>query len=96
MSTYPIREFYPNGHIKYEYLRDSGGIRELRCWDENGDTIPERYIKYQNNDSDEDLVIRLKYICKKLPVPNFSRNQTPNSMFVVSGKNGPYYVGADF
>jgi len=91
MGIKVIRQFYSDGKIKYEYLRDPEGIRGLRCWDESGEPIPEQYIDYSKDDVDEDMPIRLKYICKKMPVPDFSRTQNQNSRFVVMGKDGPLY-----
>lgn len=96
MSIHPIREFYSNGKIKFEYFRYNGDIRDLRCWDETGEPIPQKDLKYQAEDSDADLALRLQYICKKMPVPNFSRTQTSQSRFVVATRNGPYYSGVDF
>ncbi len=96
MTTRVIRDFYPNGRIKYEYFRDNLTIKDLRCWEENGDPIRERDIKYEYDDSDADLSIRLKYICQKLPVPRFTKTPTVKSRFVVMGKDGPYYGGVDF
>jgi hypothetical protein len=96
MSIYPVRVFYPNGKIKFEYYRGPEGVRDVRCWEENGDQIDERQVKYLSDDSDNDLALRLKYICKKMPVPNFTRKPGHGAQMVVMGKDGPFYLGVDF
>ena len=92
MSRYPIREFYSNGKIKYEYLRDNGDIKDLRCWDEEGQPIPERYIKYDEEDTDAEIAIKMKYICKKMPVPKNQNSAQAN----MPDKKSTFYKGVDY
>lgn len=94
--THSIKDFWPNGRIMFEYLRENEVIKNLRCWEVSGEPIADQYIKYEEDDTDDALVFRLKYICKKMPVPSFSRTKTSKSRAVIMSKSGPYYLGSDF
>jgi hypothetical protein len=89
MPNFANRQFYANGRIKFEYLRTDDGIRHLRCWTENGEPIPPKNIQYNTGDTDKELAIKLKYVCRQMPVPRFFPDQ-------LQPLEEPLYEGVDF
>jgi antitoxin component YwqK of YwqJK toxin-antitoxin module len=93
MVNYIKRDFYPTGNVRFEYLRKNGLVDYLKCWDENGRLIELKYLHYVAQDSDEDLVEKIKYICKRMPWPVLV-NRNIESEAMISEKT--HYKGIDY